>query len=78
MKPHISAPVMDMPKSDSVFMVVMDTRRSVQVAALSPVQCAVCLPEPMLVERDNTKGFWWGWDWRSSSAWRVALASINP
>lgn len=56
-------------------MVGIDHCRSFQVAALSPVQCAVWAPEPTKVERESTKARLLSTD---SSAALVAMASVKP
>lgn len=50
MNPQMSAPTKGAPMALKRSAVVMETRRSVHVAALSPVQCAVTLPEPENVD----------------------------
>lgn len=50
MNPQMSAPTKGAPIALKRSAVVMDTRRSCHVAALSPVQCAVTPPEPENVD----------------------------
>ena len=46
MNPQMSAPTSGIPNMPALSVEVMDQRRSFQVAALSPVQCAAYAPEP--------------------------------
>tara|TARA_B100001094_G_scaffold248190_1_gene245192 strand:+ start:594 stop:791 length:198 start_codon:yes stop_codon:yes gene_type:complete len=65
---------MGMPKRFEFKTPEIEYLRSSQVAALSPVQCPVTLPEPKNVERLMMKGLLWGL--KCSRAVRVACASV--
>mmetsp|Transcript_23965 Transcript_23965/g.76949 ORF Transcript_23965/g.76949 Transcript_23965/m.76949 type:complete len:217 (-) Transcript_23965:303-953(-) len=71
----MSDPTIGMPCRLLSSMPRMDQYRLSHVAALSPVQCAVYLPDPTNVDRDSTKG---RLPWMLTSASCVAMASPKP
>ncbi|KAJ6807081.1 putative alpha-glucosidase [Iris pallida] len=71
----MSAPTMGIPNRPELSIDGIEYSRSSQVAALSPVQCAVYFPEPTNVERLRTKG---RFPVSLISASWVALASRKP
>lgn len=73
---QISAPIIGMPKRAILFIVTIDAARSFQVAALSPVQCAVCTPEPRKVDLERINGRRFGN--ALTRAFLVAILSMNP
>uniref|UniRef100_A0A5K1BDC8 Uncharacterized protein n=1 Tax=Nymphaea colorata TaxID=210225 RepID=A0A5K1BDC8_9MAGN len=66
---------MGTPKRPKLSMPDMEKARSSQVAELSPVQWAVCTPEPTNVDRDKTNGLFWV---TLARAIFVARASVKP
>lgn len=68
-------PIMGIPNSAIWFIVTIDTRRSSHVAALSPVQCAVYLPDPTKVDLESTKGLSCV---MAATALCVAMLSMKP
>jgi hypothetical protein len=55
-KPHMSAPTIGIPNSPKFRIDGIVYAKSSHVAALSPVQCAVYLPEPTKVDLESTNG----------------------